>query len=67
MNLKQLKQEFKTLTIPKTLTINETTYNDLQYAIDSLIVVLESNAGNRGYLAYYEKLLSIYKQLKQKQ
>ena len=66
MTLTEIKAYFynpKTI-LPKSLTIGCEHIPNVEATIRHLIMVLEANTGNRGYLPYFEQLKEIYKNIK---
>jgi len=65
MKLSELETFFKTAKIPYKVVINKgTVINDVKKSVDSHINILKENAGNRVYLPYYDRLMIIYKTIK---
>lgn len=64
MTLKELKKEFKSMTIPNQLKIGAKTFNNVQKTIDSHIRYLEANKGNKAFMPYWYNLLEIHEYIK---
>lgn len=66
MTLKELKKEFKNITIPNRIKIGAKNFNNVQKTIDSHIKYLEANKGNKAFMPYWYNLLEIYEFVKRK-
>lgn len=66
MTLKELKKEFKSMTIPNQLKIGAKNFNNVQKTIDSHVRYLEANKGNKAFMPYWYNLLEIYEFIKKK-
>jgi hypothetical protein len=65
MKLQQLETFFKTANIPDKIIIDSgTVITDVKKCIDSHVLILKENAGNRAYIPYYDRLMIIYKAIK---
>jgi hypothetical protein len=65
MKLSQLKTFFATAKISDKVIIDTgAVITDVQRCIDSHISILKENAGNQIYLPYYNRLMIIYKAIK---
>jgi hypothetical protein len=65
MRLDQLEKELKKIELPKSIKIkSDLNIIDCQKFVDSHLTILKANSGNKRFIPYYNRLLLLYKTIK---